>query len=189
MPRVASPPAARYGRTAQALHWAMFLLIAAAFGVGLWMAGLPVGPQRFRAVPWHKVIGITVLVFVVVRLLWRLRTPAPPLPATLPSWERNAAHVTHIALYALMLAVPLSGWLMSSALGFSTVVFGFKLPDLLERNRELGDTLKAVHYFLNKTLLALVVLHIAAALKHRFIDRDGVLHRMLPWAQRPPEKT
>lgn len=185
---MASPAAVRYGRTAQALHWAMFLLIAAAFGVGLWMAGLPVGPQRFRAVPWHKVIGITVLVFVVVRLLWRLRNPPPPMPAAMPAWERNAAHATHVALYALMLAVPLSGWLMSSALGFSTVVFGLKLADLLERNRELGDTLKTVHYFLNKTLLALVVLHIAAALKHRFIDRDGVLHRMLPWAQRTPEK-
>ncbi len=171
------------------LHWLMFVLIAAAFGVGLWMAGLPVGPQRFRAVPWHKAIGVTILVLVVLRLLWRWRHPAPPLPATMPDWERNAAHASHALLYALMFAVPLSGFLMSSALGFSTVVFGLTLPDLLERNRELGDTLKMVHFFLNKSLLALIALHAAAALKHFFLDRDGVLQRMLPWRSSTLEKS
>lgn len=159
----------------------MFLLILAAFGVGLWMAGLPVGPQRFKAVPWHKAIGVTILALVLVRLFWRWTHPAPPLPASLPTWERYAAHASHWVLYALMIAVPLTGFLMSSALGFSTVVFGLRLPDLLERNRELGDSLKTVHFFLNKTLLALIALHFAAALKHHFIDRDGILLRMLPW--------
>ena len=178
---------ARYGATAQALHWIMFVLIAASFGVGLWMAGLPIGPQRFRAVPWHKAIGIMIFALLLARLAWRLRHPAPPLPATMPAWERVAAHASHVLLYALMFVVPLSGFLMSSALGFSTVVFGVKLPDLLERNRELGDTLKAVHFFLNKTLLVLIALHLAAALKHYFIDRDGVLQRMLPWRTRTPE--
>ena len=179
--------AERYGYPAQTLHWVMFALIVAAFGVGLWMAGLPVGPQRFRAVPWHKAIGITILALLVLRLLWRLRHPPPPLPATLPAWERRAAHATHWLLYLLMLAVPLSGWLMSSALGFSTVVFGWTLPNLLERNRELGDALKTAHYFLNKTLLALLLLHVAAALKHAFVDCDGVMQRMLPWRGRHSE--
>lgn len=142
--------AEKYGRTAQTLHWLMFLLIAGAFGVGLWMAGLPVGPQRFRAVPWHKAIGITIFALVFIRLLWRLTHPAPSLPAAMPAWERHAAHASHWGLYLLMFAVPLSGWLMSSALGFSTVVFGIRVPDLLERNRELGDTLKTVHYFLTR---------------------------------------
>jgi cytochrome b561 len=177
-----------YGRTAQTLHWLMFLLIAGAFGVGLWMAGLPVGPQRFRAVPWHKAIGITIFALVFIRLIWRLGHPVPPLPASMPTWERVIAHASHWGLYLLMFAVPLSGWLMSSALGFSTVVLGMKVPDLLERNRELGDTLKTVHYFLNKTLLLLIVLHFAAALKHYFIDRDDILQRMLPWRTRTPEK-
>ena len=180
---------ARYGGTAQALHWLMFVLIASAFGVGLWMAGLPVGAQRFKAVPWHKAIGVTILVLAIVRLLWRWRHPAPPLPATMPAWERYAAHASHWALYLLMFVVPLSGYLMSSALGFSTVVFGVRLPDLLERNRELGDTLKTVHFFLNKTLLAVIALHFAAALKHYFIDRDGVLQRMLPGRPTALEKT
>lgn len=179
----------RYGLTAQALHWVMFLLIAAAFGVGLWMAGLPIGPQRFKAVPWHKAIGVTIFAVVILRLLWRWRHPAPALPAGMPAWERHAAHASHWALYLLMIVVPLSGYLMSSALGFATVVFGVRLPDLLERNRELGETLKTVHFFLNKTLLAVIALHFAAALKHHFIDRDDVLRRMLPWRARPPEKS
>ena len=167
----------------------MVLLIAGSFGVGFWMAGLPIGPQRFRAVPWHKAIGVVIFLLVSVRLLWRWRHPAPPLPAGMPAWERIAAQASHWLLYLLMFAVPLSGFLMSSALGFSTVVFGVRLPDLLERNRELGDTLKAVHYFLNKTLLVLVLLHFAAALKHYLIDRDDVLQRMLPWPMRTPENS
>ncbi len=181
--------ATRYDATARTFHWLMFALIAGSFGVGLWMAGLPIGPQRFRAVPWHKAIGVTILVLVILRLAWRWRHPAPPLPPTMPAWERYAAHASHWLLYLLMLAVPLSGFLMSSALGFSTVVFGLKLPDLLERNRELGDTLKTVHFFLNKSLLALIALHFAAALKHYFIDRDCVLQRMLPWRLNTVEKS
>lgn len=181
-------PALEYGGTAKTLHWLMFALIAAAFGVGLWMAGLPVGPQRFKAVPLHKMIGVTLLVLALARLLWRVTHPAPPLPASMPAWERCAAHASHWALYVLMIVVPLSGYLMSSAFGFSTVYFGLRLPDLLERNRELGDTLKAVHFFLNKTLLALIALHFAAALKHHFFDRDDVLRRMLPWRSRTLEK-
>ena len=177
----------QYSPTARTLHWVMFVLIATSFGVGFWMAGLPIGPQRFRAVPWHKAVGIAIFALVVVRLLWRWRHPAPPLPASMPAWERLAAHASHWLLYLFMFAVPLSGFLMSSALGFSTVVFGVRLPDLLERNRELGETLKTVHFFLNKTLLALIALHIAAALKHYFIDRDDVLQRMLPWRARSPE--
>ena len=182
-PSVGSPGAGsaiQYGGTAKALHWILFLMIAASFGVGLWMAGLPVGPQRFKAVPLHKMIGVTILALVLVRLLWRLTHPAPPLPATMPAWERYAAHASHWALYLLMIVVPLSGYLMSSALGFPTIVFGVRLPDLLERNRELGDTLKTVHFFLNKTLLAVIALHFAAAMKHHFFDRDDVLRRMLP---------
>ena len=178
-----------YGKTAKALHWIMFALIACSFGIGLWMAGLPLGPQRFRAVPLHKAIGITIFALVLIRLLWLWRHPAPPLPASMPAWERYAAHASHWMLYLLMIVVPLSGFLMSSALGFSTVIFGVRLPDLLERNRELGDTLKAVHFFLNKTLLVLIAVHIGAALKHFFIDRDAVLHRMLPWRTRSLEKT
>jgi cytochrome b561 len=172
----------RYGKVAQSLHWLVFLLMIASFGLGLTMVGMEVSPQRIRMVGWHKTVGVTILVLAFLRLAWRFVSPPPALPATMPAWERAAAHASHWLLYALMLAVPVSGWLMSSALGFSTVYLGIaKLPDLLTRDRELGETLKLVHFWLNKGLLAMIVLHAAAALKHHFWDKDDVLRRMSPF--------
>jgi cytochrome b561 len=175
----------RYGAVAQGFHWIVAVLVLGLFGYGLWMAGLPIGMERLRAVPLHKSFGVLLFVVVLARLAWRWTHPAPPLPASMRGWERRAAMVSHALLYVLLVAVPLSGWLMSSALGFGTVPFGlFQLPDVLSRDRALGDTLKNAHYFLNKALIALVLLHAAAALKHHFIDRDDVLQRMLPWKGR-----
>jgi cytochrome b561 len=171
----------RYGPPAQALHWLVFLLMLGSFGLGLSMVELPISPQRIRMVIWHKTVGITILVVAVIRLAWRLAQPPPAPAATMLSWERTAAIGAHWLLYVLMFAVPLSGWLMSSALGFSTVYLGMiRLPDFLERDRELGETLRVVHYALNKTLLVVIVLHAAVALKHHFMNRDDVLRRMLP---------
>lgn len=171
----------RYGALAQSLHWLVFLLMLASFGLGLTMVGLEVSPQRIRMVGWHKTVGVTILVLAFLRLAWRFTNPPPALPAAMPAWERAAAQASHWLLYLLMFAVPLSGWLMSSALGFATVYLGiFRLPDLLARDRELGETLKLVHFWLNKGLLAMIVLHAAAALKHHFWDKDGVMKRMLP---------
>lgn len=173
--------AERYGGVAQTLHWLVFLLMAASFGLGLSMVDLEVSPQRIRMVGWHKTVGITILALAFLRLAWRFASPPPALPASTPAWERAAAHGSHWLLYLLMFAVPVSGWLMSSALGFATVYLGIvRLPDLLTRDRELGETLKLVHFWLNKGLLALIVLHAAAALKHHFRDRDDVMRRMLP---------
>ena len=170
----------RYDGVAQSLHWVMVVLVFSAFGVGLWMVDQPL-MQKLRIVPLHKSIGVTIFLFVLLRLAWRWTHPAPALPGTMPAWEQHAARTAHWLLYALMFAVPVSGWLMSSALGIATVPYGLaRLPDLLERDRELGETLKVVHFTLNKSLVALVALHAAAALKHYFIDRDGVLERMLP---------
>jgi len=171
----------RYGRVAQVLHWLVFFLMIASFGLGLSMVEMEVSPQRIRMVGWHKTVGITILALAFARLVWRFVSPPPALPATMPAWERAAAHASHWLLYALMLAVPVSGWLMSSALGFSTVYLGIaKLPDLLTRDRAFGETLKLLHFWLNKGLLAMIVLHAAAALKHHFWDKDDVLRRMLP---------
>jgi len=170
----------RYDRVAQALHWLMALALVAVFALGLWMVAQPL-MVRLKTVPLHKTLGVTVFLLAALRLAWRATHPAPPLPASMPRWERRAASGAHHLLYLLMFAVPLSGWLMSSALGFATVPFGLaRLPDLLARDRELGDALKVVHFALNKTFAVVVFLHVAAALKHHFIDRDGVLQRMLP---------
>ena len=177
---------ARYGTGAQALHWVMFLLIAAMYFLGMSMVAMEVSPERLRYFSLHKSIGVTLLVLVGVRLLWWQLHPAPSLPVSMPRWEQSASRIVHALLYALMAIVPLTGWAASSALGASTVWFGqFSLPDLVAKNRELGEALQAIHYLCNKTLLMLILLHVAAALKHALVNRDGALQRMLPWPRRP----
>ena len=171
----------RYTSTAIALHWLIALGILATFALGLYMSDLGLSPTKLKLYSWHKWAGVRLFVLIVFRLGWRLTHPAPALPDSMAPLLRRAAAVSHWLLYALMLAIPLSGWLMSSAKGFQTVWFGvLPLPDLLAKDAALGDALKEVHEFLNDTLLVLVVLHTAAALKHHFIDRDTVLTRMLP---------
>jgi cytochrome b561 len=179
-----------YTRTAIALHWVIALLILAVLPLGLTMTEMPLSPQKLKFYAWHKWLGVTVFGLAVLRLLWRASHPAPPLPATMPAWQRGAAHILHWALYALMLAIPLVGWLMSSAKGFQTVYLGvLPIPDLLSKNEALGETLAAVHAWLAYALIALLGVHVAAALKHHFIDRDDVLRRMLPWMGSGKETT
>lgn len=171
----------RYTRTAIALHWAIALLIFTAFPLGVYMHELPLSPDKLRLYSYHKWIGVSIFLLAVLRVTWRFTHRPPPLPETMPRWEKLAASTVHYLLYALILAVPLSGWLMSSAKGVQTVWFGvLPLPDLLGKNKELGDLLKEVHEILNFTLLGLVLAHIGAALKHQFIERDGILARMIP---------
>ena len=175
----------RYTRTAITLHWAIALLIFATFPLGVYMHELPLSPNKLRLYSYHKWIGVTVFLLAVLRVAWRSTHRPPPLPATMPRWETLAASAVHHLLYVLILAVPLSGWLMSSAQGGQTVWFGvLPLPDLVGKNKELGDLLKEVHEGLNFALLGLVLAHIGAALKHHFIERDGILARMIPFLGR-----
>ena len=175
----------RYTATAISLHWLIAIGIAGTFSLGLYMHELPLSPTKLQLYSWHKWAGVSLFALIVVRLLWRATHAAPPLPAQMPALQRLAANATHWALYALMIAVPLSGWLMSSAKGFQTVWFGvLPLPDLVAKDAALGDLLQDVHEALNLTMLGLVLLHAAAALKHHFIDRDDVLTRMLPALER-----
>ncbi len=169
----------RYTTTAIALHWLVALLILSAFPLGLTMVDLPLSPTRLQLYSYHKWVGVSVFLLVAARLAWRLAHTPPPLPADMPTWQHRASGIAHGALYGLMVAIPLSGWLMSSAKGFQTVWFGvIPLPDLLARNRELGELLAAVHQALNYTLAVLVVLHVVASLKHHFIERRPFLQRM-----------
>ena len=178
-------PTLGYTRSAIALHWAIALLIFCAFPLGIYMADLPFSPGRLKLYSYHKWIGVTVFLLAIARLLWRLKHPAPPPVAGLPAWQRVASIATHHLLYVLILAVPISGWLMSSAKGFQTVYLGIiPLPDLLTKDKEIGDMLATVHQILNFTLAALVITHVAAALKHYVVDRDEVLGRMIPLLDR-----
>lgn len=175
----------RYTRTAIVLHWLMALMIAVSFGVGLYMHDLPLSPAKLRIYSWHKWAGVTIALLLLVRIAWRVSHRPPGPVAGMPHWQRLAAAGTHHVLYLLMLAVPLTGWLMSSALGFQTVYFGvLPIPDLLDKDRALGELLKTVHMSLNFGMAALVALHVAAAFKHHLVDRDDTLARMLPFLRK-----
>lgn len=174
-----------YTRTAIVLHWGMALMLACLFAVGLYMADLPLSPWKLQIFSWHKWAGVTAFLLVSVRLAWRFTHKPPVLPSSVTPLLQWVAHVGHFAIYLLMFAIPLSGWLMSSAKGFQTVYFGvLPIPDLIGKNKALGAQLAEVHETLNYVLLALVTGHAAAALKHHFWDRDVVLARMAPWVGR-----
>lgn len=171
---------ARYTRTAIALHWLLALAIIGSFGMGTYMADLPLSPQKLKLYNWHKWAGVTILALSALRLLWRL-AHRPPADPPMPGWQRTAAHATHLALYALFFAVPLVGWAYSSAAGFPIVWFGvLPLPDFVSPDKALAEMIKPWHERLAWLMAALVLLHVAAAVKHQFVDRDGLIGRMWP---------
>lgn len=170
----------RYTAPAMLMHWLLALLILGSLGVGYAMTGMPFSPQRLKLYNWHKWAGMVILTLSALRLLWRL-THRPPPDLPMPAWQQRAAHATHHLLYLLFFAVPLVGWAYSSAAGFPIVVFGvLPLPDFVPVDKALAEAIKPWHGWLAYSLAALVLLHVAGALKHHFIDRDGLLRRMLP---------
>lgn len=171
-----------YTRTAITLHWLMALLIVATFPLGLYMSDLPLSPYKLKLFSYHKWIGIVILALLLIRLTWRVIHRPPALEAGMPRWLAYGAHSAHIGLYTLMLAVPLTGWMMSSALGFQVVLFGvLPLPNLIGTDKATGEVLKQVHEYLNYGLLVVVIAHVGAALHHHFMLHDGTLRRMMPW--------
>ena len=188
MPSTATTPLdnpRHYTRTAMLLHWVLGLALIALFGVGVYMADLPFSPQRLKLYNWHKWAGVTLLALSALRLLWRLAHRPPALPnaveKSMPGWQKLAHHGTHHLLYVLFFAVPLIGWAYSSAAGFPIVFLGlWQLPDFVPVSQGLAEAIKPWHQYTAFALAALAVLHIAAALKHQLVDRDGLLHRMLP---------
>jgi cytochrome b561 len=170
-----------YTGTAKILHWLMALLLFAMLGLGFYMSDLPLSPQKLQLYSWHKWAGVSAFLLLVIRLAWRITHQPPALPTHMPKFQQWAAHLGHGALYVLMLVIPLSGWLMSSAKGFQTVWFGvLPIPDLIEKNKELGTVLVEVHEILNSILIVVLIAHIAAAVKHHLLDKDDTLQRMLP---------
>ena len=177
----------RYTHTAITIHWLIALLIFATFPLGVYMHDLPLSPQKLQLYSYHKWIGVTVFMLAIIRLSWRVTHRPPPLPDTMPAWEKFAAESVHYLLYTLIFIIPLSGWLMSSAKGVQTVWFGvLPLPNLVGKDKELGDLLHEVHETLNLGLLGLVLAHAGAALKHHFIQHDGILARMIPFLGKKP---
>ena len=175
---------AKYTGLAIGLHWVMALMILAALAMGQYMVDLRISPEKLRLYSWHKWIGVTIFLFAAVRLWWRL-IKTPPAEPDMPAWQQTAAKATHWIFYVLFFAIPISGWLFSSAKGFQTVYMGIiPLPDLIAKNDEIAPIIKQVHLIASYSLGALVGLHIAAALKHQFVDKDGLINRMLPGRSR-----
>jgi cytochrome b561 len=178
-PQAMPADAPRFDNVAIAFHWLLALMLVGSFSVGLYMSGLPFSIQRVKLFNYHKWAGMTILGLTILRLLWRLRHAPPPIPG--PAWQQRAAKATHAAMYLLCIAIPMVGWAYSSAKGFQIVVYGvLPLPNLLMVDPDLAEAIKPWHGRLAFALAALVLLHVAAALKHHFVDRDGLLHRMRP---------
>lgn len=178
----------RYGTVAMTLHWLIGLSIIGLLIVGTYMHDLPnTDPNKFALYQLHKSFGISVLTLTVIRIVWRLMNPVPPLPAGMPAWQRWGAHFSHVGLYVLMLAIPLSGWAMvsSSTLGIPTLLFGaVELPNLpVAADHDTHEFFEGAHELLGNLMILLLLLHVAAALKHHFVDRDTVLRRMLPFTK------
>ena len=175
---------ARWGAVSQFLHWLIVALIAIQATLGLRGRLLPLGVDKLALLARHKSIGITILALAALRLLWRWLNPTPPLPSNLTPQERFLARCTHAALYVLLFAMPLTGWIMSSARGFPVSWFSlYQLPDLVPKSRELYDAMVTAHAALAVALALTVALHIAGALKHHYVLKDGTLRRMLPFGR------
>ncbi len=172
-----------YTRTAVVLHWLIAICVIAQIALGLWMIGIPKDPPGLRA-GWfnvHKSIGLTLGLLILVRVFWRVTHRAPPLPVTMPRWQRITANASHHLLYVCMVVMPVSGYLGSSFTKYPIIYFGTKLPHWGRDAPALKELCSTVHLTTVTILIALIVLHIGAALKHRFVDRDGVFARMLTW--------
>ena len=172
----------RYTKTAMLLHWLIALLIICAFTLGLTMVSIPgLSPTKLKYFSWHKWLGCTVFGLACLRLLWRLWHPAPPYPLTMGKLQQLAANMLHGLMYFLIFAVPLSGYFFSLSAGIPVVYLGIiPLPVFIDPNPEWKPILKLAHHTLNWILLGGFSLHVLAALKHQFIDRDNIFKRMLP---------
>ena len=184
--------ATSWGWVARLLHWVMALMILVLIGVGIYMSDFETDLIRqFQLIQMHKSFGFTVFVLAVVRVIWRFTNPTPALPDGMPQWQVSASHVSHALLYLLILAMPITGWLMvtSSPLNdpgaypvqIPNLVFGlFAMPDPYPTgSKELSDTFATIHWALAYLLILVLLLHVAAALKHQLVDRDGLLMRMI----------
>ncbi len=170
-----------YGQITIYLHWIMAAIIIGMVIVGLTMVRIPVSLQKLKLFGWHKEFGILILALACVRAGWWFANRVPVLPASIPRWQAFAAHAVHFLLYCFMFALPITGWLMTSAAGLPVSVFGlFTLPNLISADENLRNLFVEIHTYLAYALIAVICAHVGAALKHFFINKDDVMQRMLP---------
>ena len=177
----------RYTSTAKFLHWLSALCFITALGMGIYfwtlVEGVPGDSKSFfKWIPWHKSFGFTVFLLLLVRIPWRWLNPPPQLPDTMAPWEKAASHIVHYTLYFMMLAIPLSGWLGSAVGHYTFNYLSFiPMPNVPEKNAELANWIyDYIHIPLAWAAAILLLLHVGAALKHHFVEKDAILSRMLP---------
>lgn len=174
----------RYGAITKSFHWIIALAIVGMLFAGFFMGGIENLTDKIWVYGMHKSIGVTILALAVLRILWHIYSKKPPYVSSLKPWEKMAAHFLHFCLYGAMIAMPLSGWLMSSSAGRPVSFFGlFTLPDLVDKNEDIANLMRGAHFYLAWLLIAAIVVHLSAALKHHFIDKDITLKRMLPFGK------
>ena len=174
-----------YSRFSRLLHWIMALLMIGMLTLGLLLDTIP-KDLKFPAIMLHKSIGITLLALALIRLFWRFLSAQPAPSAFLTKAQETAASFAHYVLYVLMIAMPLSGWALSSSAGYPVGVFGlFNLPALSEKNHALHEAMEETHEIYGYLLIALITIHAVAALIHHFVKKDDILKRMLPCVQSP----
>lgn len=171
----------RWGGVSQSLHWIIAALILAMAWIGLTMGDLPNGPDKIKTYALHKSLGITILALVALRVLWRLYAGTPKPVAGSPHWQERIAALTHAAIYLLLFAIPISGWVLNSAAGFPLQWFGLvNLPHIVEKSHDLHELAEEAHELMFWVLALLVVAHAGAAFYHHLFQRDATLARMLP---------
>jgi len=174
----------RYGAIAMLLHWAMAVLIIGLAALGLYMVTLPdagFNTKKIALILYHKELGLLALVLFAARLAWRVTQILPVLAAQVPDWQKITARFVHLCFYALMFALPMTGWLMSSAAGIPVTFFGlFTLPDFIRHDDYLFQRLIELHKWLGYALIFFLCAHVGAALFHHFVLKDDTLRKMLP---------
>jgi len=171
-----------WGAPAKLFHWVMAALIFAQIALGLAAVGWRLSPTKLDLFVWHKSTGMLILSLLALRLLWRLSSHAPSLPSQMAAWERLGAQASHFLLYALMIALPLTGWVISSASNVPFRIFWtIPLPAITAPDKATADLFASVHGWLVTLLAVVLFAHIGAALRHHYVKRDTVLSRMLPW--------
>ena len=172
-----------WGSLSKAFHWLIVLLIINQWWIASRADELK-GLAKLEALAWHKSFGMTILILAVLRLLWRLVNPTPDLTVETRRWERVLARISHVLLYALIFAMPLTGWMMSSAKNYPVSWFKlFQFPDLVAPAEQTFHQMHDLHHLLFGVLVGVALLHVAGALKHHFIDKNDVLRRMLPFGK------
>jgi cytochrome b561 len=178
---MAEASAQKYTKPAIWLHWLIGVAIIAQVGIGLYMVDIPKEtPGRSEWFNFHKSLGLSIALFVLLRIWWRLGHAAPNLAGLMPDWQHKAAKASHWLLYVCMVAMPASGYIASSFSKFGVKFWGIKLPSWGWEDKALRESWVEVHEITMYVLVTLIAIHIAAALKHLIVDKDGIFQRMLP---------